>query len=329
MGEVLKITAMMPVRSEDWCLGLSAHAVLQWCDSLVILNHCSTDGTEEILNQLQAEYGERLSVLTESDPQWSEMAHRQRMLEWARGKGATHLAIVDADEVLTGNLLPHIRGMVEAAPKGSILQLPWLCLRGSIDRYHVDGIWGSSNVSTAFKDEPRCHWAAREGYDFHHRHPCGRSVVPFRPVFNREGGLMHLQFVSDRRLRAKQALYKLTELLRWPGRESVETVDRRYNVAVYGQETTPSNAQALTAEKIIRGSRDMPGTKDKHGLLRYYRVGSHQLSRTPSEWWEPYSNLMGYLNPDAEPWQEAECKRLLAEHGESRFAGLDLFGIAA
>jgi len=290
----VNLWAMMPVRNEDWVLGLSAHAVLQWADSLVVLNHASTDGTDQILNQLQDEYRDRLSVLTETDPQWNEMAHRQRMLEWARGKGATHLAIVDADEVLTGNLLPTIRGMVEAAPKGTILQLPWLCLRGSIHRYHTDGTWGQANVSTAFQDEPRCHWTARDGYDFHHRHPCGRPVVNFRPVLHRDAGLMHLQFVSDRRLRAKQLSYCLIEKLRWPNREPVDVVRRRYSVAVYGAENP---------------------TKQPH-----------ELSRVPAEWWAPYSNLMHYLKPDSEPWQLEECRRILAENPGIE-KGLDDFGL--
>ncbi len=293
----MKVTALCPVRNEDWVLGLSARAVLRWVDSLVILNHASTDGTQAILDELQSEYGDRLSVLTETDPQWNEMAHRQRMLEHARSLGATHLALVDADEVLTGNLLPTIRGMIESAPPGSILQLPWLCLRGSIDRCHVGGIWGHADVSTAFQDEPRCHWAARDGYDFHHRHPMGRHNVTFRPFLHRDAGLMHLQFVSDRRLRAKQLLYCLTERLRWPNREPVDVVRRRYSVAVYGAENP---------------------TKQ-----------SHELRKVPAEWWAPYADLMKHLKPDAEPWQEIECKRLLAEHGTKRFKGLDLFGVTA
>jgi hypothetical protein len=37
---------------------------------------------------------------------------------------------------------------------------------------------------------------------------------------------------------------------------------------------------------------------------------------------------MKYLDVDAEPWQEAEVRRLVAEHGRETFAGLDLFGVA-
>jgi hypothetical protein len=37
---------------------------------------------------------------------------------------------------------------------------------------------------------------------------------------------------------------------------------------------------------------------------------------------------MKYLDVDAEPWQEAEVRRLVAEYGREKFTGLDLFGVA-
>lgn len=299
----MKLTCLMPVRNEEWILGLSARAVLRWVDELIVLDHASTDHTIDILFQLVREYQSRVTVLFDYDPVWREMRHRQTLLEAARASDATHIAMVDADEVLSGNLLSEIRQYIADCPAGMILQVPWLCLRGSIDRYHSSGTWAQQDVSVAFPDDPVYHWAAREGYDFHHRHPMGREMPPYRPLRPASflpatrGGLMHLQFVSDRRLRAKQALYKLTELLRWPEREPVRMVDERYNLAVYGSYTRPA---------------------DRHMDV---------LSDVPPEWWKPYADLMPYFDPDREPWQEAECRKLVAEHGIERFAGLDLFGV--
>ena len=34
-----------------------------------------------------------------------------------------------------------------------------------------------------------------------------------------------------------------------------------------------------------------------------------------------------YLDIGVAPWQETECRRLSAEYGPGRFAGLNLFGI--
>jgi hypothetical protein len=301
----MKIVAVMPVRNEDWVLGLSARAALMWVDHLVILDHASTDDTPDILLDITEEYPDRVTVLREASPVWEEMKHRQRLLSAARELGATHIALVDADEVLSGNLLPHgsrktIWKIFRELPSACVLQLPWLCLRGSINRVHVSGPWADGqNVSTGFEDVPQLHWTSegRGGYDFHHRHPMGRQCIPWTPIPDRSAGLMHLQFVSGRRLRAKQALYKITEVLRWPDREPVHVVNQRYNLAVYG------NHSGLTV--------DMDKT----------------LTDALDAWWKPYGHLMQYFHPHAMPWQEKAVLETIETHGPQRFAGLDLFGI--
>ncbi len=321
----MKIVAIMPVRNEAWVLGLSARAVLMWADELVVLDHYSMDETLQICDQLRSEYGDRFHKWTELNPVWEEMRHRQMLLDRARQRGATHVAIIDADEVLTGNLLangpngpatfgwrpggpcPVIRDAFAAIGVGRVMQIPWLCLRGSINCVHTSGPWADGqNVSMGFQDAPELHWTSekRGGYDFHHRNPMGKPFVPFRPITKRIAGLMHLQFVSDRRLRAKQALYKATEVLRWPDREPVHMVDQRYNLAVYDQYNSPGS------------NPDGAHVRGKSGT-----------GPVDPAWWSPYAHLMEYFHPDAEPWQEAELKRLVKEHGRQRFAGLDLFGV--
>lgn len=290
----MKIVCTMPVRNEDWVVGLSARAVLRWVDHLVVLDHASTDRTSAILAAVADEHPGRVTVLVEGKPVWEEMRHRQRMLDTARELGATHIAMVDADEVLSGNLLGTIRGLIEQMPAIATMQLPWRCLRGSIRTVMTSGIWGGASACMAFEDGPECYWSSahREGYDFHHRQPMGRPWIPYAPIAMLSGGLMHLQFVGARRLLAKQALYKMTEAVRWPGREPASGINARYDHAVYG----------------AQGSR---------------------VAETPASWWAAYGNLLGHLNlcDDEAPWQELECRRLWREHGPEPFTGLDLFGV--
>jgi hypothetical protein len=47
------------------------------------------------------------------------------------------------------------------------------------------------------------------------------------------------------------------------------------------------------------------------------------LAAVPPDWWGPEKSA---ITPEAEPWQEGEVKRLLAEHGRERFSGIDLHG---
>jgi len=132
-------------------------------------------------------------------------------------------------EILTGDMLEpipgqtaqRIRGLFHILPPNSIMQIPWLALRGSIGQVHIRGPWADGQVASfGFIDDPELGWKARgeEKYDFHHRAPMGKFMVPWTPLAaqGRRSGLMHLQFLSGRRLRAKQYAYQLTERLRWP-----------------------------------------------------------------------------------------------------------------
>ena len=299
----MKIIGLMAARNEQWCLGLSARAALMWLDDLVILVHASTDATADIAGSVMREHLGRVSILFEDNPVWEEMRHRQRMLDCARGRGATHICYIDSDEVITGNLLDpvhgqtakRIYGLFSICPPNSILQIPWLALRGSIGQVHVSGPWADNQVASfGFRDSPELGWKARgeEKYDFHHRAPMGRPLVPWTPLGNgnplirqrRDAGLMHLQFVQGRRLRAKQYLYQLTERLRWPDREPVRMVRERYSLAVYGQYTPSPNPPA-------------------------------GLAAAPLDlWWGPYKNLMHHLDLKQEPWQLAECDKFRREN---------------
>jgi hypothetical protein len=280
----------MLARNEDWIIGISARAALEWCDNLVIFDHASNDQTPTLLADLKAEYKDRVYLMSESNPVWEEMNFRNRMLTQAKVRAATHCAVVDADEILTANLLPEIRSVMAVSELQHSLEPPWVCIRGALNNYHTSGVWGTNHVSVGFKMASFWHWTARDGYDFHHRRPMGGPMVPLRPWKLEQGGMLHLQFVNERRLRAKQAAYKMQEVLRWPGRSTVDAINKMYNPAVYG---TPGDT----------------------------------FAEVPKEWWAAYQRWMQYLDTSREPWQERQCKQWMAEHGTERFKGLDLFGV--
>lgn len=306
----MKLVGLMLCRNSDWVIGLSLRAALMWCDAVVVLLHNCTDETEELVGRIANEtdedlgvqqlgsfgpmhfYNRRVLVDYERSEHWREMQYRQMMLNWARRQGATHIAMIDDDEVLSGHLLPTIRETVENLFSGTILMLPWLQLRGGISEVMNTGIWSRSQVSVAFKDEPYWHWAGQgaEQYDFHHRHPMGAAFFPAESsITSRDSGLMHLQFCSERRLKAKQYLYQLVERKRWPNRKSAGEV-----AAYYSQ--TVQEAEAA-------------------------RVGP-----VPESWWAPYQHLVSHLHIDTEPWQMAECRRLIAENPGIE-VGLNSFGL--
>jgi len=280
----VKLINILPARNEAWVIGASLRALMHWVDEAIVLVHASTDATLEICHEAAAEYPGRIRILVEPEATWRERAHRQRLLEAARDRRATHISTLDADEILTGDLLPTIRERIQATPFSRHAGIKMFNLHRSLDCYRSDkGIWGAqAGTMVAFTDSPDLSWQS-DGYDHHHRHPHGSRY--WRKIT--EGGIMHLQFASWRRLTAKHAWYKMTERVRWP-RKPVEEIDKLYSMALdeSGKETEPC----------------------------------------PAEWWAPYADLPA-IDLNAEPWQEAECRRMFERYGPEAFEGLNLFGV--
>lgn len=301
----MNLVGMMAARNEEWCIGFTARVALQWCDRLVVLDHASNDMTSEILFQIFKEVGDRLHVMTEASGEWDEMIHRNRMLETARTLGATHAAIIDADEMLTANLLPHIRQISCVVKPGVMLELPGYNVRGSLDRYHANGVWGHRWFSTVFAMSPElCYRNGLDGYKHHHREPyrAGTSLdqvsqwTTVRPYQQGEGGVVHLWGLDEQRLKAKHALYKLRDRVNCPS-QGVKGIDTMYSWAIKGA-----------------------GPGDNPESWRYEQVPGYWLAYALS------GVAMPKATSDGEPWQVAECRRILAERPELR-DGLDLFGV--
>ena len=101
---------------------------------------------------------------------------------------------------------------------------------------------------------------------------------------------MHLQFLSERRLKAKHAKYVCDEITRWPGRKTVAEINEMYS-------------------RTVRES------------------AAAKVSPVPPEWWLPYQHLAHHLNAGSVPWQEQAVRDMVAEHGIEKFAGAELFGV--
>lgn len=279
---------MMAARNEDWVIGLSLRVALMWADAAVVLLHACEDGTEEIVRQIERENPGRVRVIVDADPEWSEMRHRQRMLDEARAWKATHPAIVDADEVLAGDMLPLVRDTIAELPPGTYLSAGMPCMWRGIHQYRIDGrLWaGRMDLTLAFHDAPGLGYrTGADGYDHHARPPYGGRR--YMAGFGFPGGVMHLQWVSWRRLLAKHARYKAMERVKYPSKPPAQ-IDQLYSLA--------------TQEQGLR------------------------LALAPSSWWEPYGHLMHHMDPEREPWHAREVKRLVAEHGAAYFRGLNLLG---
>jgi Glycosyl transferase family 2 len=216
----MKLIGLMPCRNEAWCIGLTLRAALMWCDEVVVLLHECDDDSQDIICDVISESGdeagdERITLIYEDGP-WDKMRHPQRMLDYARARGATHIAMIDADEILTGDRLRGARIYAEVPPEW-LLILPLYNLGGELDRYHTNGLWGNRTVSVTFADRPELGWA---GDDCDSREPQGVTLESVRPIALSTGGVMHLRGANIDRWFTKHRLYKIMERIRQPQKDS-------------------------------------------------------------------------------------------------------------
>lgn len=286
----MHLIGLMLIRNARWIIGASARAALSYCDEIVVMDHCSEDRTGDILLAVAAEFPGRVTVITEHSESFDEMDYRERLLVTAREHGATHVANIDDDEVMTAPAARVVREFAERLLPGRGLKMPAPRIWGGLDAVQVETSSYTEPIADVIfaLDVDTTYCARSDGYQFHARRPKGITSTVAMP--REYGGQMHLQTVSLRRFLAKQAWYKMVELLRWPGR-GVNKINSTYDATVYGAQR------------------------------------EFKLRLAPPTWWEGMEKVRAAIDWASEPWQEADARRMWQEHGPAKFAGLDLYGV--
>ncbi len=260
---------------------------------MIVLDHASSDRTPEIIEEVAREWPGRLHHRRENDPVWRETAIRQRLLEEGRDLGATHFWVVDADEMVAGDLVPCIRPWLASLAAGQSLSLPWFPIWRSLDWRRRDGnaYWCANRTHYGFRDHPAVCYQTRperSKYDIHVRKP---ALPGGERAFGGEepaSGVMHFVAADWRRLVAKTAWYKMIETVRFGDRSAAELN------AFYDQDV------------------------DEAGLA---------LVPVPAGWWSPYRAWRRHAGLESRSWFEEECQRMWRQHGPERFAGLELWDL--
>jgi len=289
-----QVTALMLVRNEDWIFAASLRAALAWCDNVFVMLHNCTDHSGDIVAEAAYEFGDRITteiVNTDRDDGWREMDLRQSMFERAKMTypTTTHFALVDADEMLTGNFAEHMPNLLVKLSPGQVLDLPMIVPVGNMGNRRIDRcVWTTAKISTAFGDGPGLSWSPRGTYQHHARAPRPESAPRVTLCHSDiDGGVHHCQWLSRARLTAKHALYKMVEVTRYPGRRTVEEIERIFSMAL---DTT-----------------------------------NREIGPMPAHWLTGFESMIAVNQPPTEII--AQCQALLDEHGRDAFAGLNLFGV--
>lgn len=257
-----KIVATLLARLDQWSVEFAIRAALEWCDEIVIGIHEPggkvLDPTWNIIARLTAspEIARKIDVVALTDETWDEMNMRQRLLARARELSATHIAIVDADEAVTADLIPSIRELVLALKPCETLEVPMVSPHhgGSkagacLDMARVDGVFASARITLAFGDDPSLAWQnAADGYCYHNRPPRGITQRSNLQTASKTSGVFHLQYATLQRLGAKAAFYKITERMKFPDRDESQPgpLNHKYDWTLRdeGEEYVPIPASA-------------------------------------------------------------------------------------
>ena len=287
----MKLIGLLMIRNEQWVIGASLDAAMRWCDGVAIyLDRCEDETFAIVDTIVRAQPEKSCHINYDRTPveHWDEMDKRQCLLDDGRRLGGTHFAMIDADEILTANNVPQVRGWTETLRPGEVLDLPMIAVWNGLESYRRDdSIWSHAYLSVAFSDAPGLGWMPRgeDRYQFHHRVPFGAIGQKRREC---EGGVMHLQFADWRRLVAKHVLYRMVEHIRWPGRLTLAQLNATYDLAIDRREP--------------------------------------RCEPIPPAWWDGWRK--DEIRLAEKPWHEDEIKRLLLQHGPAAFQGLDLKGFA-
>lgn len=282
-----KIVGLVPARNERHIIAQCLRALSLFTDAIIYLDDASTDETPAIVESLAHECRiER--IIRKKDWHRDEPGDRNTMLKAGREIGGTHFIIIDADEMLTANLLVSqgLRSVIHRLQPGERLALNWIQLWRSVNQYRFDqSVWTWNYKDIIFCDDGQCFYSS----EFIHTPRVPNNLVGNSYTLEGyEAGLLHFQFVNWRNLLIKQAWYRCLEHIREPGKPAAD-INKRY---------APS--------------------KDENGL---------GLQQAPVSWFEGYLFFDHTVYDQPDEWRESQVQDWFEKYGESHFAELDIWDV--
>ena len=211
------LICLTPIRDEAWILERFLQCTSQWADHIVIVDHCSTDGSREMARQHP-----KVTLLEYDEESFDEAERRGMLVDAARdlpADGRRLLFGLDADEAFTANW-HESRAWQKAlreAPPGTTLTFRWAnVLPGAAQ------CWLSAPRPFGFVDDG----SPFESGDIHSARLPGEGAPPSLAVGDVH--VLHFQYADWPRMKSKQRWYQCWERLHHPQKRPV-TLFRQYH----------------------------------------------------------------------------------------------------
>lgn len=207
-----KIVGLVPMRNEELLIADCLRALAMVTDAIVVLDDASEDSSMAIVKSLQKECNiERIH----EKKIWyrDEPGDRNIMLKLGREIGGTHFVVIDADEMLTANLVKnnYLRNLILDLVPGDKMNMHWIRLWKKIDQFRTDGLL----KEVIFCDDGKSSY--QSGFIHTSRIPNnlidGKNLY-IKPYFTY--GLLHYQAVNWRNMEIRRAWYRCIIRVRKP-----------------------------------------------------------------------------------------------------------------
>ena len=191
-------------------------------DKWVFYNDNSMDNTTDVIKE---NFQDHAMIFEGEESKFSESRNRSTMLEYSREQGADLVLAIDADELLSTNLLANWDEVTNVCMSHD-LQLYWFNVVGNLNTIRQDPMY-VDNYRTFFVSLEHCEKFDMSLYKYHTpRLP----TINLPKVWSKDVGVIHLQSINKRFYALKQLWYKHYESVTW--NHANDYINARYDPVV-------------------------------------------------------------------------------------------------
>ena len=225
----MKVFANVVVNNEELLL---REVIPYWntypVDEWVIYDDRSTDNTVEVLERFLIS---KVTILNDnkSGP-FNETYSRDRMLEYSRDNGADFVIAIDADELLSANMVEEFDAVLELHKQYDV-QYYWYNLVDDVKHIRQDPQYLENYKSFIM---PMKHTGSYTEYKEVNIHCSRTAPISLPKVLTKHYGLIHLQAINKKFYALKQLWYKHWEYKDLGG--TIRGLNMKYDPVVNGLE---------------------------------------------------------------------------------------------
>ena len=258
------VIGLMPVKDEVDILPITLPILSRFCDHIIIADQMSSDGSREVYKQFP-----KVQVIDNKRIGHSNQV-RWELLAAAREFDGNNLLIaLDADEYIPPKLFEQFVNTHNFAI-GQSYRFPWIQMWKSVREYNVGGIWKNNYQRIAWVDDRSTKYDEQVVINDHvARVPSGFLKNCIRVD---EVPIIHLQWVSWRKVQLKQAWYRCAELIKTP--ERVNEINYAYSHSLENKKTKLRLAERAWTEEIegLNVVETFPPTWHQKAIYEFFDI---------------------------------------------------------